>query len=81
MKWELHHIKALIRGGQHRESNLVPALVGPHIKQTNLDKAFKKLVSRKRKKHLGIDGPKKKIPSRGFGKWKSNSVDVKDERI
>lgn len=54
MKWELHHSKALIRGGQNIESNLFPVLVEAHKGQTKLDKAFKKTVARKRSKHLGI---------------------------
>jgi 5-methylcytosine-specific restriction protein A len=53
-KWELHHIIALINGGQHRESNLAPVLADAHKKQTKLDVAEKKMLNRKRSKHLGI---------------------------
>lgn len=54
MRWELHHKVALIRGGQNRESNLVPVLYKPHKAQTALDVAEKATVYRKRSKHLGI---------------------------
>ena len=30
MDWELEHILALCNGGEHRESNMAPALVAPH---------------------------------------------------
>lgn len=65
--WELEHIVALCNGGQHRESNLAPALVAPHKLKTAADRAEKKIIDRKRKKHLGI----RKAPtlrSRGFTK-------------
>jgi hypothetical protein len=29
-KWEIEHPQALINGGENRESNMAPALVGPH---------------------------------------------------
>lgn len=62
MKWELHHIIALINGGQHRESNLAPVTVDAHKVQTKLDKAFKKVVYRKRSKHLGVKKASRPIP-------------------
>lgn len=72
-KWELHHIIALINGGQHRESNLAPVLADAHKKQTRLDVAEKKLFARKRAKHIGATRPKKKIQSRGFRQQPSNT--------
>jgi 5-methylcytosine-specific restriction enzyme A len=66
-RWELEHIVALCNGGEHRESNLAPALVQPHKAKTAADRAEKKIIDRKRKKHLGI----RKAPtlrSRGFAK-------------
>lgn len=67
-KWELHHVIALINGGQHRESNLAPVLVEAHKVQTKLDKAFKKVVYRKRSKHLGVRKASRPIPgSRASG--------------
>lgn len=40
-KWELEHIKALSLGGEHRESNLAPALVEPHKVKTRSDRKVK----------------------------------------
>lgn len=54
MRWELHHGKALINGGENRESNLFPVLYKAHKAQTALDVAEKKMIYRKRSKHLGI---------------------------
>lgn len=65
-KWELEHIKALILGGEHRESNMAPALVEPHKQKTKQEKAIKSKIAKVRKKHLGITGSKQSIPSRGF---------------
>lgn len=66
-KWELDHIVALINGGEHRESNLAPALVQPHREKTRQDVAAKAKSARVRSKHLGI----RKAPtirSAGFAK-------------
>lgn len=65
-KWELEHVEALCNGGQHRESNFAPALVDPHKVKTRADRAEKKLIDRKRKKHLGLSRPKRTIPGRRF---------------
>jgi 5-methylcytosine-specific restriction endonuclease McrA len=65
--WDLDHIKAVINGGENRESNMAPILRGkPHKEKTAQDVAEKSRVARKRKKHLGLIGPKQKIQSRGF---------------
>lgn len=67
--WDCDHIKALINGGENRESNMAPILRGkPHKEKTALDVAEKSRVARKRKKHLGLSRPKQKIQSRGFEK-------------
>lgn len=52
--WDLDHVKALINGGQHRESNLAPALRDKHREKTAKDVAEKKVTTRQRQKHLGI---------------------------
>jgi 5-methylcytosine-specific restriction protein A len=52
--WELDHIKALANGGEHRESNLAPALVKEHRKKTAIDRRLKAKTDRMRKKHLGM---------------------------
>lgn len=53
-KWELEHVHALILGGQHRESNLAPALAEPHKRKTAMEMKVKAKIARTRKKHLGI---------------------------
>lgn len=65
--WDCDHIVALINGGEHRESNLAPALKGPHRDKTKEDIAEKAMVYRKRAKHLGI-----KKPARSWGYGKSD---------
>ena len=53
-KWQVDHVHALILGGQHRESNLAPALLEPHKKKTATEMKVKSKIARTRKKHLGI---------------------------
>lgn len=65
-KWELEHKKALILGGEHRETNLAPALVEPHKEKTRAEMKTKAKVARTRKKHVGITRAKQSIQSRGF---------------
>jgi 5-methylcytosine-specific restriction endonuclease McrA len=55
--WDCDHIIALANGGEHRESNLAPALKAPHREKTKADVAEKADVYRKRAKHLGIKRP------------------------
>lgn len=64
--WECDHIIALINGGEHRESNLAPALADKHKEKTKADLAEKAKVAAIRSKHLGIKKQKKKIPYRRF---------------
>ena len=67
--WDVDHIKALINGGENRESNMAPILRGkPHKEKTAADVAEKSRNYRKRAKHFGLMPTKKKIPSRGFTK-------------
>lgn len=65
--WDLDHKVALINGGEHRESNLAPALREVHRAKTAMDVKIKSHVARMRAKHLGCY-PKTKRPlkSRGF---------------
>ncbi len=65
-EWELDHIKALWKGGEHRESNLWPVLKKPHQIKSGKEKTEKANLDRKRKKHVGITKPKSTIKSRGF---------------
>lgn len=67
-KWELEHVISLCNGGEHRESNLAPALVAPHKVKTKADMALKKKITRVRKRHLGLKKSGRKIPgSKGSG--------------
>ena len=52
--WELEHVKALCNGGEHRESNMAPALAKPHKAKTAADLAQKAKNDRVSKRHLGI---------------------------
>lgn len=66
-QWDLDHIIALANGGEHRESNLAPALRGEHRAKTAQDVKTKAKIERVRKKHIGADTrQKRKIPYRKF---------------
>lgn len=67
--WDLDHRLALCNGGEHRESNLFPALKDPHRQKTAADVGAKAKADRIRAKHLGL-WPKstRAIPSRPFPK-------------
>lgn len=58
-RWELEHVKALILGGEHRESNLAPALADAHKRKTAMEMKVKAKIDRIAKKNLGI----RKVPS------------------
>lgn len=51
--WDLDHRIALINGGEHRESNLFPALKDKHREKTAEDVAQKADAYAKRSKHFG----------------------------
>jgi 5-methylcytosine-specific restriction protein A len=56
--WELEHIIALCNGGEHRESNMAPALTAPHKAKTKYDRAVKSKNDRVQERHLGIKKPR-----------------------
>lgn len=63
---DFDHRIALANGGGHREANL-QALCGMcHVAKTRDDMAVKKKIASVRKKYLGLDRPKRKIPGRRF---------------
>lgn len=66
--WDLDHKVALANGGEHRESNLAPALKDKHRAKTAADVAEKSSVYRKASKHHGADRPRPRIQSPGFPK-------------
>jgi hypothetical protein len=53
-KVALDHVKALINGGENRESNLRPVHVTCHAVKTAEDVAEKARIAAKRQKHRGI---------------------------
>lgn len=67
--WDCDHIIALANGGQHRESNLAPALKAAHREKTKADVAEKAAVYRKRAKHLGVKKPSR-FPGSRDSRWK-----------
>lgn len=54
--WATDHVIAIIDGGQNRESNLAPALVGAHKIKTAGEVARKAKVDGVSKTHIGIKG-------------------------
>lgn len=68
-KWEVEHVLALALGGEHRESNMAPALVAAHKIKTRADRTIKAKNDRVRKRHLGLRKPSKFACSRD-SKWK-----------
>lgn len=65
--WDMDHKIALCNGGEHRESNLAPALRDKHRGKTVEDVAERVKTERMRLKFIGA-WPKSKTPikSRGF---------------
>lgn len=70
-KWDLDHVVSLTRGGQHRESNLKPALRDKHREKTASENSEDARADRRKAFHLGLK-PKPKgnnrIPSRPFSR-------------
>jgi 5-methylcytosine-specific restriction endonuclease McrA len=74
--WQLDHIKAIWKGGEHRESNLQPVLVQPHKDKSAAERTEQGKADRVRKKHLGIwPKSKAKIKGAGFRKTRGNDHD------
>lgn len=51
--WETDHVKAIVNGGENRESNLAPICSWCHADKTADDVAEKSSVYAKRAKHIG----------------------------
>lgn len=64
--WDCDHVIALINGGEHRESNLAPALRDKHREKTVEDVRQKAITADKRMMNLGIKPKRNRIQSRGF---------------
>ena len=69
-QWECDHITALCNGGEHRESNLAPALRDKHRAKTAEDVGVKSKTARVRAKHLGIKRSARPMPGSRASKWK-----------
>jgi 5-methylcytosine-specific restriction endonuclease McrA len=66
-KWDLDHVKALINGGENRESNLRPSHRKCHKEKTARDVAEKAKVAAIRQKHIGArTAPAKKMQGPSF---------------
>ncbi len=65
-KWDLDHRIALCNGGEHRESNLFPAIRDKHREKTAEDVAERAKTDALSKKHLGITKPKYNWPKRSM---------------
>lgn len=53
-EWDADHIKALWKGGEHRESNLWPVLRSEHRRKSAAEQSEQAKADRIAKKHLGI---------------------------
>jgi 5-methylcytosine-specific restriction endonuclease McrA len=80
-KWDLDHRIPLILGGEHRETNLFPALVDPHRRKTATEMAVKSKIARVKKKHLGIDKPKSGFSQRFRKKMNGDVVDTRTGEV
>jgi 5-methylcytosine-specific restriction enzyme A len=70
-KWEIEHVIALCNGGEHRESNLAPALKNAHKIKTCKDMGIKKKIARVRKKHLNVHKPRgRPLPGTKRSGWR-----------
>lgn len=72
-EWQVDHIVALWRGGEHRESNLQPVLKQPHQEKSSDEQSIQAKCDRTRKKHLGI-WPASKAKIRGGGFRKTRDI-------
>ncbi|MEM9762867.1 MAG: HNH endonuclease signature motif containing protein [Pseudomonadota bacterium] len=69
--WDLDHVTPLEDGGEHRESNLAPALRTEHRKKTAAENTLRARERRLRKKHIGIKPtPRSVIPGSKASRFK-----------
>jgi 5-methylcytosine-specific restriction protein A len=69
-KWQCDHIRALIRGGENRESNL-QALCDPcHKAKTNTDIRDKSIVYKKQLAHYGLRKSQRPMMGSKASGWK-----------
>ncbi|MCJ8518970.1 5-methylcytosine-specific restriction endonuclease McrA [Pseudorhizobium tarimense] len=77
-EWDLEHKVALILGGQHRETNLFPALQEAHRRKTAMEMKVKSKIARVKKKHLGITKPKSSLSHTRFKRLMDGTVVNRD---
>jgi 5-methylcytosine-specific restriction protein A len=66
--WHADHVKALIEGGENRETNIAPTHAHCNLAKANGEKARKAKVARTRKKHIRVVEAKQSIQSAPFAK-------------
>lgn len=66
--WQADHVKALVNGGEHRESNLAPVHSHCHVGKSRKDVSEKAKTAKVRAKHVGAIRPKQSIRSSPFPK-------------
>jgi 5-methylcytosine-specific restriction protein A len=77
--WDLDHGIALINGGEHRESNLFPALRDKHREKTRADVAEKAKTAAVKAKHI-LPRPPSKMRGAGFAKREPQRTATRDLR-
>lgn len=69
-RWELEHKDALCNGGQHRESNLRPFLLGHQKEKTRADVAERSVTYRKRRAHYGVKSERPSFQTNRNGQFR-----------
>ena len=69
-KWQLDHIIPLADGGEHRESNLAPALDWAHREKTSAENKARAKTRAIKAKHFGMVKSKNPLPGGKQSKWK-----------
>lgn len=69
-EWDLDHVRALVNGGENRESNLAPILRSEHPAKTRQDVKMKAKAARLRKRQFGLHGAARPMPGSRRSKWK-----------
>jgi len=68
--WTCEHLKAIINGGENRESNLGVTCKNCLPAKNAADVREKSVIARKRAKHLGLHKSSKPLPFGRKSKWK-----------
>lgn len=70
MNWHVEHIIPLWKGGENRESNMAPALVGMHKIKTAEEAGERAMERKKRQKAFGIKKAKRPMPGSRLSPWR-----------